>query len=66
MKHPYNLCLCCGQKNEGRKTPLTAEEITIQITLLEQLGYTREKLLSEHAEQLDYQLPGLRQWLQGQ
>jgi hypothetical protein len=59
-------CLCCGQLHYKQGKPLAQDEYVVQFNLLEALGYTRETLLGEHREQLDYQLPGMAQWLQGQ
>ena len=67
-KHPFDKCLCCGQTHKGfnRAAPLTQPELLANWVLLEQLGYTREQLLAEHVEQLDWQLPGMATWLRGQ
>lgn len=64
--HRENVCLCCGQLRYRRKEPLTQAEMEPNWVLLDALGYTREKLLREHRAQLDYQLPGLAAWLEGQ
>nr|HEV8010844.1 hypothetical protein [Bradyrhizobium sp.] len=62
-----NICLCCGQtvlaRPDARLTPAKAER---DLFLFEALGYTRESLLTKHREQIDYQLPGFAEWLQGQ
>lgn len=65
-KHPYNRCLCCGQLHYKAGEPKTVAELELEWLLLEQLGYTRETLLRDHRAQLDYQLPGMATWLQGQ
>jgi hypothetical protein len=66
-RHPANRCLCCGQlhygKSEEQRTPL---QFAAELSLLEQLGYTRDNLLADHRAQLDYQLPGMATWLEGQ
>jgi hypothetical protein len=60
-------CLCCGQivPRAGRAV-LTEQEAEMQLTMLETLGYTREGLLTQHRDQIDYQLPGFAAWLEGQ
>jgi hypothetical protein len=61
--------LCCGQlhyRPDDRGSPLPIDELEVQFRLLEALGYTRERLLNEHRAQLDYQLPGMAQWLTAQ
>lgn len=65
-KHPYNRCLCCGQLHYKAGGPMTVEEFELNLLMLEKLGYTRESLLRDHRAQLDYQLPGMAAWLQGQ
>jgi hypothetical protein len=68
MSKPANKheCLCCHQLHYKQGQPLKAHEFIEQFTLLEAMGYTREELLADHREQLDYQLPGMAQWLEGQ
>jgi hypothetical protein len=58
-----NTCLCCGgfvSKGRDACTPDVAEK---QYALLQALGYTRASLLGKHREQIDFQLPGLSDWL---
>ena len=67
-KHLFNACLCCGQTHRGYTNPLPVpeEKLKASFALLEAIGYTREKLLADHVEQLDFQLPGMREWLERQ
>ena len=59
-------CLCCGQRVERGKPVVSAERASGEFALLEALGYTRESLLTKHRRQIDFQLPGLAEWLQDQ
>jgi hypothetical protein len=63
-----NICLCCGQNvptsPDGCLLPPAKAEA--HLFLLEALGYTRKSLLTKHRAQIDYQLPGFAEWLQGQ
>lgn len=62
-----DICLCCGQTVARRGgdgcSPLQQAQ---RYALLDALGYTRENLLGKHRAQLDHQLPGLAEWLEGQ
>jgi hypothetical protein len=61
-----NSCLCCGQLvYRGGKTR-TITELEVEFLFLEKLGYTREELLTKHRAQLEYQLPGMIEWLTAQ
>jgi hypothetical protein len=62
-----DICLCCGQNVLARRDGcLTSEKAERDLALFEALGYTRESLLTKHRAQIDYQLPGFAEWLQGQ
>ena len=61
-----SICLCCGQIAPLRMNRVTPEEAVARFELLEALGFTRESLLTKHRAQLEWQLPGLAEWLQGQ
>jgi hypothetical protein len=61
-----NICLCCMQLTSQRVNRVTPEEAAKRYELLEAIGYTRESLLNKHRAQLDYQMPGMAQWLEGQ
>jgi hypothetical protein len=59
-------CLCCGQLVKEPVPIRSAAHAAAALALFEQLGFTRESLLTKHREQIDYQSPGLAEWLQGQ
>ena len=60
-------CLCCGQTVIKRGGDgCSPHQQAQRFALLDALGYTRESLLTKHRAQLDHQLPGLAEWLQGQ
>jgi hypothetical protein len=59
-------CLCCQQRVERGKRLTTREQIDNTMSLLEALGFTREALLKKHRKQIDFQFPGLAEWLQAQ
>lgn len=61
-----NVCLCCGQFVAKGRDGCTPDEFHLQLVLLEALGYTRDSLLGKHRAQVDFQLPGFAEWLQGQ
>jgi hypothetical protein len=42
---------------------LTPEECQFHWQFLEEMGYSRADLLGKHREQIEYQLPGLAEWL---
>lgn len=57
-------CLCCGQRVESRGKPLNPERCAHAFAVLTAQGFTRKALLTRHREQLDYQSPGLVEWLE--
>lgn len=57
-------CLCCGQRVEARGKPLTPERCAHAFAVLTALGFTRKALLTRHREQLEFQSPGLVEWLE--
>ena len=59
-------CLCCGQLVPPGKPIRSPEHAAALFALFEALGFTRESLLTKHREQIDFQSPGLAEWLQGQ
>lgn len=61
-----DVCLCCGQNVLRRRDGCTPEQYEAQLSLLEALGYTRENLLTKHRAQIDFQIPGLAEWMLGQ
>ena len=56
-------CLCCGQK-VGDESKARTWPHASQWALLDALGYTRDSLLTKHRAQIDFQMPGLAEWLQ--
>ena len=59
-------CLCCGQHSVGRrKRPkhITYEHVQIAIEELESMGYSKEDLLGPYKAHIDWQLPGLSEWI---
>jgi hypothetical protein len=68
LTNPYDptSCLCCGEHNvRKRKAPKnpTAEDARIAIEDLESLGYTKEEMLGTFRAHLDWQAPGLAEWV---
>jgi|HubBroStandDraft_1064217.scaffolds.fasta_scaffold763424_2 hypothetical protein len=61
-----HICLCCGQQVNAIGRPMTPERCERALQIFTALGFTREALLGKHREQIDYQLPGFAEWLQGQ
>lgn len=61
-----NSCLCCGQLVYRGGKERTIAELEFELGFLEYLGYTREELLTKHRAQLEYQLPGMIEWLTAQ
>lgn len=59
-------CLCCGQRVEERGKPVTPERAERAYRILIGLGHTREGLLGAHRAQLDFQSPGLAEWIEAQ
>ena len=59
-------CLCCGQLVLERGRWLAPDAAQMKFKVLEALGFTRESLLTRHREQVDFQAPGLAEWLQAQ
>jgi hypothetical protein len=59
-----HLCLCCGQRVEEQGKPITPERAERAFNILAALGFTRDALLTKHRAQIDYQSPGLAEYLQ--
>ena len=59
-----DVCLCCGQTAFKRGDACSPVQQAQRYALLDALGYTRDELLGKHRAQLDFQLPGLAEWLQ--
>ena len=59
-------CLCCGQPITQRGNPITPERAVRAFSILTALGFSREALLTTHRAQLDYQSPGLAEWIEAQ
>lgn len=57
------VCLCCGGPGLPPRRQLTQEDWEYAWELFEGMGYTRHELLTKHREQIDYQMPGLAEWL---
>ena len=57
-------CLCCGRtlKTRGVKCR-NAEEADAGIKALEELGYTKEEMLGLFREHLEWQAPGLADYV---
>lgn len=59
-------CLCCGQLVYQPGGSCTVEELEAHLTLLEGMGYSRNDLLTTHRKQVEYQVPGMIEWLTAQ
>jgi hypothetical protein len=59
-----HVCLCCGQRVEEMGKPVTPERAIRAVAILEFLGFTKDALLTKHRAQIDYQSPGLAEYLQ--
>ena len=58
-------CPCCGQVVcTPRRDPLTEEEAVRGLRAMLRRGHTRESLLREQREVLDFVAPGMTAWLQ--
>jgi hypothetical protein len=55
--------LCCGQLRYEPGAAKTLAALETEFEFLERLGYTRDELLTKHREQVQYQLPGMIEWL---
>lgn len=64
--HDKRSCLCCGQMVYGKGKERTIAELEHELEFLECMGYTREELLGKHKAQVEYQLPGMVEWLTNQ
>jgi hypothetical protein len=62
----FDKCLCCGQAVTKRGDPMTPVRAVRAWAFLAGLGYSREALLTKHRAQLEYQSPGLVEWLEAQ
>ena len=58
-------CLCCGQAVTERRPPITPERADIAYAIFQLRGLTRDELLGKHRAQLEYQSPGMVEWLEG-
>jgi hypothetical protein len=56
-------CLCCGQLVYQGGKQRSIPDLEHEFHFLEALGYTRDELLNEHRAQVEYQLPGMIEWL---
>jgi hypothetical protein len=61
-----NSCLCCGQLVYKGGKQRTIIELEVEAEFLGAMGYEREELLTKHREQVEYQLPGMIEWLTAQ
>jgi hypothetical protein len=50
----------------GKGRERTIAEWEHELEFLECMGYTREELLGKHKAQVEYQLPGMIEWLTAQ
>ena len=57
-------CLCCQQRIEKRGKLVTPEKAAHAFAVLCAMGYTRKALLTRHRAQLEFQSPGLVEWLE--
>jgi hypothetical protein len=57
-------CLCCGRTVPREQVPCrNAEEAEAGIKALENLGYTKEDMLGLFREHLEWQAPGLAEYV---
>lgn len=57
-------CPCCGLViRQRRPTRITDAEAARGFRLMQWRGHTRESLLRDHSEALDYGAPGMTDWL---
>jgi hypothetical protein len=56
-------CLCCDQIVTRRGQEMTPKRAHVAWRVLEAMGYTRERLLTEHCDNLDFTAPGFTAWL---
>jgi hypothetical protein len=61
----FDQCLCCGKKIT-EPVPMTPERAPKALKFLISLGYTFQDLITKHRTQLQYQAPGLIEWLEAQ
>jgi hypothetical protein len=59
-------CLCCGQRVEERGRPITPDRAARAFAILTAMGFTRKALLTKHRPQLEFQSPGMVEWLEFQ
>lgn len=57
------ICPCCDRPALPRPTPITESECLLSYAAMVHKGWTRERLLAEKSEDLDYISPGLTDWL---
>jgi hypothetical protein len=59
-------CLCCNQRVAEKGKPITPERAAHSFAVLTAMGFTRKALLTRHRAQLEFQSPGMVEWLEGQ
>jgi hypothetical protein len=57
-------CLCCDQMITRPGEPMTPERAERAWWFLSKMGYTRERLLREHRDNLNFTAPGFVVWLE--
>jgi hypothetical protein len=64
MRIDKRVCLCCGQVGaRPGKACDSAESARECLDDLRGLGYSLEALMDQHRDQIDYQAPGLAEWI---
>jgi hypothetical protein len=61
----FDKCLCCGQAVTKRGDPITPERALKSLRIFTALGLSRAELLGKHRAQLQYQSPGLVEFIEG-
>lgn len=59
-----HICLCCGNRIETQPAPMPPDKLKRAWELFRAIGFTREELLTTRRAQIDFQLPGLAEWLE--
>jgi hypothetical protein len=60
----FDKCLCCGQAVTKRGDPMTPQRAVRAYAFLAGLGYERDDLLGKHRAQLEYQSPGMVEFIE--
>jgi hypothetical protein len=60
----FNKCLCCGQAVTKPGDPMTPQRAVRAYAFLAGLGYERADLLGKHRAQLQYQSPGMVEFIE--